>query len=211
MGQASSSPSRPKPVGRKAAADLEGGPTNSGLPPRPVPQETPTQPIVEQTPPLADTVETQNPEPEPPNSPEHFGSATSSQASGRPEHSVPAAPTQTHPLPSSFLAALSEQERSAIERAQAVWVSAGGAVDLYTVVTMHRFCVGNKGVEKKIDAQIRKTVAWRNSSNAARYRAELIAGTKLCEYDVFMKGMGMISFLPYLGGTTSGLQLAEYV
>eukprot|EP00966_Prymnesium_polylepis_P086596 2004096-Prymnesium_polylepis.1 len=117
----------------------------------------------------------------------------------------------THPSSDAFLAALSEEERAAIRRAQKVWVAAGGDVDPYTVVTMHRFVKGNLGVEKKIDAQISKTVAWRKSSKAAAFRRELLSGKKLCEYDEFMRGILMVSMAPSLGGSHSGLEVAEYM
>ena len=116
-----------------------------------------------------------------------------------------------HPPSDAFLAALSEEERAAISRAQKVWVAAGGAVDPYTVVTMHRFVKGNLGNEKKIDAQIGKTVVWRKSTKAAAFRAELLAGKKLCEYDEFMRGIQMVSMAPFLGGSLSGLEIAEYM
>eukprot|EP00966_Prymnesium_polylepis_P315672 7293950-Prymnesium_polylepis.1 len=96
-----------------------------------------------------------------------------------------------HPSATAFLAALTEAERVAITRAEKVWVAAGGDVDPYTVVTMHRFCKANRGNEKKIDAHIQRTAAWRKSSMAGAYRKELIGGSKICEYDVFMRGMKM--------------------
>ena len=185
-------------------ASTPGGGSTAGLPPRAVSQEVPPKGIEVET--LPDIGAPAAADLKPPEAP--------------PQQSGPIGAYPSHASAAPFLAALSEAQRAAIDRAKAVWEAAGGDVDHYTVVMMHRFCEFNKGNEKKIDAQIRKTVAWRTSgqrftgltkSTVATIRAELIAGKKLCEYDEFMRGLGMVSFLPYLGMHLSDLQLVEYM
>eukprot|EP00966_Prymnesium_polylepis_P287621 6643386-Prymnesium_polylepis.1 len=89
-------------------------------------------------------------------------------------------------------------------RAQQVWVDAGGAVDAYTVVTMARFCVGNKWNERRVSAQLRRAAAWRKETNAAAYRASFVRGKRIYDYAEHVLMTSVIAKLVWCGSTRDG-------
>ena len=109
-------------------------------------------------------------------------------------------------VPSSarFLAALTPDQRVAIDKARAVFLDAGGMVDPCTDVFLARFCIGNKWNVAKTEAHLRRTLAWRASTNANKYRAAAAAGKTLLEFEEVQRFLSVATGLQQMGTTYAG-------
>ena len=107
-----------------------------------------------------------------------------------------------------FLQSLQPDVAAAVERARAVFIEAGGVADTGTDVVLARCVVQNSLNAKKIAAQLRRTIKWRETSGANRYRHAFLSGQPLLSFPSAELYLSVVPFYPACGLTLEGHLIA---
>jgi len=77
-----------------------------------------------------------------------------------------------------FLNCLSDTERSCLLMARAIFLDAGGTLDIYSDAMLARYCYAHRFDWPKVTAAVRSTARWMQDHKLDWYRAQFVAGRK---------------------------------